>query len=232
MTAYNLLNKLLFLSIAILAGCECVPSIVSPEIKEPTEFANVKFINSVPDCDSVNVWESDREVLTNLNFDSATADYKKISSGLPNIRLANAKDSSIFYNAILDFVKDNKYTLVAYGSRRRYNVLLLNDKISDYNQSNAYIRFINTSPDSPALKFVISSYPINPVLTFKSFTNYSAIPIGSYNLSIVDIATNSELLNLKNLEFKQGSTYTLVLKGFVQTGKSKKLQCVVVEGKN
>lgn len=218
-----------FVCMLMLVSCECIPSIVSPEIKEPTEFASVNFINAIPDYDSIDVWEGNRSVLSDIDYNNPLPDYKKITSGRPNIRMQSSTDLSIFYNSMLDFEKDKKYSVIAYGTKRRYNILMMSEIIANYNQSNAYIRFINVSPDSPVVRFDISSYPINPVLSFKSFTDYNAIPIGSFSISAVDTASKKELIKINNVDLKSGKVYKVILEGFSQQDAPKKLQFKIVE---
>jgi hypothetical protein len=219
----------IFSGLLIFSACECVPGIDTPKIIEPVDFSNVLFINAMPDVDMVDVWSTDHLVLGNLSYDNNQNIYKKIGAGSSNIKFILQKDSTIIFNSSTELIKNGNYTFIGFGRKTRIKGMLMSDSIDSYTPNNAYVRFAHVSDDAPAVKFVINSYPINPSLSYNSYTSIYPIPTGIYSLSVNDTLTNSTLTTKDSIEIKAGSLYNLILRGHYTGSQTRKLECIVVE---
>jgi Domain of unknown function (DUF4397) len=226
---FPILYFIFFFSSLLFYGCECVPGIDTPKVIEPVDFANVLFINAMPDVDVVDVWSTDHLVLGNLSYDNNQNIYKKIGAGSSNIKFIVQKDSSIIFNSTTELQKDENYTFIGYGRNDRIKGMLMSDSIDSYSANNAYIRFAHVSDDAPAVKFIISSYPINPALDYGLYSGIYPVPIGKYSISVNDTLTNSTLAKIDTLDIKAGSLYNLILRGHFTGSQTRKLECIIIE---
>ncbi|MCL5991418.1 MAG: DUF4397 domain-containing protein [Bacteroidetes bacterium] len=220
---------LLLFSTLFLVSCECVTKLDTPKVVEPTDFAKVMFINSMPEIDSVDICSVDKIISRNILYDSASVEYKVIASGLTSIRVQSYKDSTIYFNTMLDLTKDAYYTFFAYGTKSRTNGLLINDSIGKAVPTNAYVRFVHLSQDAPEIVFAFGSYQINQPLKYKSYTKFMPIPTGIFTLIINDSGDGSEIIKVENYNFKPGKYYNLLLKGYYKQPNSRKLTCEIIE---
>jgi len=226
---FKLFLIVLYLPLFFLISCECVTKIDTPKVIEPTDFANVMFINAIPEIDSVDICTADKIISRNLRYDSASVEYKVIASGISSIRIQSNKDSSIYYNTMLELKKDEHYTFFAYGTRNRVNGLLISDSIGQVVPTNAYVRFVHLSKDAPEVVFAFDSYQINQPVKYKSYTKFMPIPTGVFTLIINDSGNGSEITKVENYNFKPGKYYNLLLKGFYIQPNSRQLKCDIIE---
>ncbi|TAL68714.1 MAG: DUF4397 domain-containing protein [Bacteroidetes bacterium] len=213
----------------LLVSCECVPDINTPKVIIPTDFGNVKFINAITDMDSVDLCAGDEIISIKNMYDSADVRYKEIASGLASIRVQSSEDSAIYYNTMVELKKDAYYTFIAYGTKSRTNGLLLRDSIENPVPSNAYVRFIHLSPDSPEIIYSLGNLLFNQSVKYKSHTSFLPIPTGSFSLIIKDSGNGNEIKKIDNYDFKPGKFYDLILKGYYIQPNTKELTCQVIE---
>ncbi|MBI5325664.1 MAG: DUF4397 domain-containing protein, partial [Ignavibacteriae bacterium] len=202
---------LFILASFLIISCECVPDINTPKVITPTDFGNVMFINAISDLDSIDICSTDKLISRNLLYDSANVIYKSIASGISSIRVQSNKDSTIYFNTMVELVKDEFYTFFAYGTSSRTYGLLIKDSIKNTVPTNAYVRFIHLSPDAPEIDFAFDSYQINQPVKYKSYTKFIPIPTGSFTLIITDSQNSNEITRVDNYNFKPGKFYNLLL---------------------
>ncbi|KOS06671.1 hypothetical protein AM493_11980 [Flavobacterium akiainvivens] len=86
----------------------------------------------------------------------------------------------------------------------------------DYPAPNrAYVRFINLSPDAPAIDVVGVNATFAEDLEFKEATSFTEVPTGSYDLSYKNSETGEVLFSETAVNFYAGRIYTIYTKGYV-----------------
>lgn len=217
---------------AILIGCECVTDLDTEKIIDPKETAHALFIHAMPDQDGMNIKSNTIEVEKNLSYSSTDHKYRKVGSGIRNIKFLKSDGGTIKFNAIFNFVRDMDYTLVAYGFGSRIRSLVMKDSINDYNPANPYVRFVHVSSDAPDLKLHFKRQLSNEItLSYTKFTSLIEFPSGTYGL---DIFTKNDSLvySLSDINISEGYLYTLVVRGYFEPENNRKqLDCLVASVK-
>ncbi len=226
--------SIVIIAIAILTGCECVTNLDTEKIIDPKETALALFLHAMPDQDGMTIKSNSIEVEKNLSYFQTSYKYRKVGSGIRNIKFLKSDGNSntgnvIKFNGIFNFKKDINYTMVAYGFGSRVRSLLMKDSINGYNPKNPYVRFVHVSSDAPELKLKFKRQLTNEItLSYTKFTSLIEFPSGAYGL---DIFTKSDSLvySLNDINISEGNLYTIVIRGYFKTGgdSGKPLDCLV-----
>jgi len=109
------------------------------------------------------------------------------------------------------------YSLFIGGTKESLTSLLIEDDLTKPVEGKAKLRFVNLSPDAPALDFSINQ---NTILAsnkkFNEYTSFQEIEAGSYNATIKSHSGTSINIPI-DLELEDGKIYTIWTKGFINT---------------
>ncbi len=221
-----------FLLLLVMWGfnaCECVPDINTPKEIKPDQFSNVMFINSNSDFDLLKFKTEAGDFSANVYYLEENYSYQSIIPGIVNIKIATAKDSLLF-NSVMDLKRAFPYTFFAFGTSDRMQGFLLTDTINNYASNNSYFRCINLANFSPYIMFkIIGSYSIPTIRPFKTASNFYPTYSGIYNIEIRNATNDSLMLYEKNIEFKAGRAYSLLLRGYFHGMGHQELNLKVIE---
>lgn len=136
-------------------------------------------------------------------------------------RLARVYEKNNFITPLheveLKLISGNYYSLFIGGTKESLTSLIIEDDLTKPLEGKARIRFVNLSPDAPALDFDITE---NTTLAsdkkFNEYTSFQEVDAGSYEASIKSHSGNS--INLPvDLELEDGKIYTIWAKGLINT---------------
>jgi hypothetical protein len=185
--------------------------------------AYVSFIQASPDAPALDFYLNTSKVNSiPINF-SNTVDYIKAYTG---VRTANFYAAGTMNKIFSDTVQLNPnvgYSLFLVNTVAHPAVVLLTDSISKPATGNASIRFVNVSPDAPAVDLAIKDS--TALISNKAFKGYSQfMPIkGSktYTFEVRQHGTNTVLATLTGAQLNTGSIYTVWFRGLVNTTTDK-----------
>jgi len=114
-------------------------------------------------------------------------------------------------------MQGNYYSLFISGKKDALNSLMVADDLSPTTPGNAKIRFINLSPDAPALDFKINDDNIVASnKKFKEYTGFQELKAGDYN-AVIKSHTGNSANQPFDLKVEDGKIYTIWAKGLVNT---------------
>ncbi len=220
---------LLTFVISGINSCECVPDINTPKEIKPDQYSNVMFINSNPDFDLLKFATEAGNFSADVYYLAEDYDYQSIIPGIVNIQILAGKDSLLF-NSVMDLKRAFPYTFFAFGTSDRMQGFVLTDTIDNYASNNSYFRCINLANYSPYIMFkIIGTYSIPTIRPYKTASNFFPTYSGVYNVEIRNAMTDSVLLYEKNIEFKPGYAYSLLLRGYYKGMGHQKMNLKVIE---
>ncbi len=210
--------------IMILAvSCECVPDISTKKVVEPSDAANVMFVNAIPEYKSVDI-EGKIAKYPNIKYDNAEYKYNLMFYGTNTVRFLNSENSNVLFNVFVELQKDFYYTFIGYGtgSPDRQKTLLVRDSIEHFTENNAYIRFINVWTNKEnELETPPASFGFSGNITFadtlktgSSGEFYEIQPGRIFNLMIRDSKTGENITMLDGIEARPGFIYNFILRGY------------------
>lgn len=206
----------LFLSAAFaftaLTGCD----------KDDDEVAkaNVMVVHASPNAPAVDVRVNDAVVRSNLAYPSNTG-YLQANAGATNLKVSPAGTTTYVINANVTLDAMKNYSVFALDSVSKIKAAVVMDDLTAPASGKAHVRFFHLSPNAPAVDIAVASGPVlfpNRMFndqTNASYTAFTPVNAGTYNLQVKLAGTSTVVLDLPNISLASGKIYTVFAKGFV-----------------
>ena len=211
------------ITMILAVSCECVPNLETKKVVEPSDAANVMFVNALPEYRSVDI-EGKIAKYPNISYDNAEYKYNLMLHGTNTVRFLNSDDGSVLFNVFVELHKDFYYTFIGYGtgSPDRQKTLLVRDSIEHFTADFAYIRFINVwSNKENDIETPPAGFEFSGETTFADTLNtgaaggfYEIQPGKIFNLMIRDSKTGENITMLDGIEARAGFIYNFILRGY------------------
>jgi|GEM_PF-5908293 len=243
----------LLLTLAILTmGCECPTNIDDSTVIKPTVYANMLFINAMPEqnLNQLFVLSTSKVVerVDTIYYDSLRLftpyylDYLplgiKIAGKKNTLKLAKTERNAlgdtikILFNSVLSIDKDSHYTFIAYGAEESVQSILLKDDLSNPKPENTYIRCINVSPDAPIMYLTITTegYSRSFSLASGNASEIANSPSGDYTLTLTSGDSSIKNLNISNVKFSKGKINNVIFRGAFKGTSVNPREVIIVTG--
>jgi hypothetical protein len=180
-----------------------------------TATSRINIINLVPDGSSINYYSNGtRQNNYKLGYALASGYLSLIAGG----QTAAVKDT--LYNTLftmpVTLKADSAYTLLVTGqaSKQAVTGILLNDNVASV-IGKAKARFINASPNAPALDVYLNSLLMGNK-AYKSVSTFTLVDTGKVTIKINVAGTGTNILTA-NLTLTTSGVYTLFTYGLYNT---------------
>jgi len=202
------------LGVLTLLWCSCAKTPI--EINTSPPATSIKFIQASPDEPPVDL------LLNSVRFGSSSFTYGQ-NSGYVNIN--TGIDAASFNNDIngkailadtLNFKASAIYSLFLANKPSQPEVVLLTDTLNPPAAGNSSIRFINLSPDAPAVDLVIKGGAVLVAnRSYKGYSSFAPIQGGVYTLEVHQAGKATVLASTYAFKLQTGSIYTVWFHGLV-----------------
>lgn len=188
--------------------------------REPIEVVDMSFLtitNTSPTLGTFNLYLNQNKVNNGAIPFGGTINYFQIKSAAYSAKLTTENNTESLLTKEFNFEKDKIYSMFIIGKGANLDYLVINDDIRTLSVEKAYIRFINLSPDAPALSLVAKdSAAVVSDKTYKSASAFVEINPKVYTLEIKDKVTGATInKELTNVDIKKGKFYTVISKGLL-----------------
>ncbi len=196
---------------------ESVPKTVSVGKSQIRFFHGTKDISGTVDIKIQN--DDEIKTIQGLSFGSAS-EYIELKSGRNNIIITTSGTNHIILT-VVSFLESAKiYTAILSGARdggetEKIDLNFINDGDSraqvlfNYGEGEATIRFLNGSPDSPNLDFLIDDFKLVTDQSFKLSSALLKVKAGSRNVKIMEAGGISPLFS-GSFNFELDKSYMVV----------------------
>lgn len=210
----NTLMACSLLTIGTVLFSACSKNTATPE--DPN-IANVTVINTSPTLATFNVYmDGNRINPAALPFGGAMP-YFQLVGGDHSFKFTTASSTESIITKKFTFAQQKIYSLIVVDKADKLDLLLLEDAIVTPATDKARIRFINLSPDAPALDLVVKD--ATTVLigdkAYKAASAFIDIEPKTYSFQIKDKATSAVKATIADTEIKAGRTYTIISRGLL-----------------
>ena len=201
---------LMFLGVTLVLSCK-KPTVVEPNI------SYLSITNASPTLGTYNVYLDQKKVKDAALPFGGTIPYFQLSSSTYKAMLTTETGTENLLSKDLVLEKENIYSLFIVGKGANLDYLLLNDDVRSLSVEKAYIRFINLTPDAPALSLVAKdSAAIVSDKSYKAASGFVEINPKKYTLEIKDRLTSPTInKELTNIDIRKGKFYTVISKGLI-----------------
>lgn len=184
----------------------------------PPPVAYVAFFQASPDEQPLDLFFNNNKVNQLPLHYGDGIDYFQAYPGLRTVNLYNSGGTIVFSDTVR-LTPNIAYSLFMVNTAAHPGLFLVTDSISRPATGKATLRFINVSPDAPAVDLAIKDSAA--FVTNKAFKGFSSfIPKNGgqiYNFEIRQHGTNTVLATLNSVTLNNGLVYTVWLHGLANT---------------
>ena len=189
------------------------------------DTAALTVINASPDAPALDFYlDANKGNAYAFGYGSGI-DYVAAYAGHRTATFTIGGTQTSYKSDTLTLGKNKYYSLFLTNTVGHEQLLLLSDTIARPDGTKAGIRFINLSPDAPAVDLAIKSGDV--LVANKSFKGYSKfLPINGttkYTFEIRQTGTATVLATIENVTLNSNALYTVSLQGLVSATDVKKL---------
>ena len=152
--------------------------------------------------------------------------YYNLYSGTSKITVTKKGSQTALAAESFNFTPERGYSLFVIGKVDSLKFLMVKDSVSLPAAGKANVRFVNASPDAPALNLAVGTAAIDLVTdkAYKQYSEFTTIDAATkVTFTAKNKATGAVEATLPDVEIKSGLTYTIWVKGLKAATDSTKL---------
>lgn len=221
----KLYHYLIYMMSAILClwgslGCDDDDGII-----DPGDASSFLFANASPGGVTVDVLVDNDVVVSDLAFPNNT-DYIEVEDGTRNLQIRlNGTDTTIVDTTVV-VAANGDHSIFLADTGAAMSVLIVEDDLSDPAGDNAKVRFINLTPDAPAVDVAtVDTTDTDTTATsdttvvfqdvaFKEATDFVSLASGTYDFQ-VRLANGIDTILEIDVSLESGNIVTIFTRGFL-----------------
>jgi hypothetical protein len=177
--------------------------------------AYVSLYQASPDAPELNII-LDEKVINDGRFGyTDRTGYLRFFAGNRTLQVGPAGANNVVADTTMKFEDGKAYSVFVVNTYNKAELLVLDDDVNPPAAGKAKVRFLNLSPDAPAVDLQVSDSgsPIATDVTFKEKTAFNDIDAGKYSFQVRS-SSGDVSLSLPNVVFLDGWSYTIIVRGF------------------
>ena len=182
----------------------------------PPPVALVSFFQASPDQPALDLYFNSNKVNWNpINYGYGVG-YFRAYTGQRTVNLYVTGVMSKVYSDTTTLKQDSVYSLFLANSTAHPELFRLNDTINQPPANMASIRFVDLSPDAPAVDLALNDSVKVSNRSYKGFSSF--IPVTGdklYTINVLQKGTSTVLATLPGITLNARSVYTIILSGLV-----------------
>ncbi len=190
--------------------------------EEPTEAPDasyIRFVNASPTLGTYNIFFNDKKVNTAAIPFGGTVSYGLYTAGSHTVKYTTATNATAILTKQITLGASQIQTAYLIDKDANLDVLLVVDDASVTSTTKAFVKFINLSPDAPALNLdVKAGANLVKDRTYKTGSAFIQVDPKTYDFDIKDAATGAVKTTLTGIEMTAGRYYTIISKGMLVPG--------------
>jgi hypothetical protein len=204
-------SALLVFTIIALSSCK-------KQQVDTSTYAAITFFNASPSFSTYDIYLNDSRInSTAIPFGGAISYSQRVSGNYTVKYTISGRPESALTKSI-SLSPNTYYSYFLINTSSNLDGLLVTDDLSATSTTNAYVRFINLSPDSPAQDLVINGgATITTSKAYKAVSTYSSLAAGKYTFDIKETG-GAVKASLTDVTLSAGAYYTIISKGLKTPG--------------
>ena len=208
----RLFSFLLIFSIVILGSCK------KKEVDAP-DASYIRFVNASPTFGTYNIYLDDKMLNTLAIPFGGTVSYSPFIFGQHTVKYTTATNSQAVFTKNITLLGNKIHSLYLVDVAGKMDALLVIDDASATSKTKAFVKFINLSPDAPALSLDIAGGAnLFTNKTYKMGTDFVEVDPKNYAFNIKDFASGAIKATLTDIDFAAGRYYTIIARGMLNPG--------------
>jgi len=151
-------------------------------------------------------------------------DYFRAYAGKRTAAFTKSGGGGVVFSDTLTLKQNFAYTLCLVNKPATPGFLVLTDAITQPASGSANLRFVNLSPDAPAVDLAVKDGAVLVANKgFKGFSDFASITGKNYTFEIRQAGTSTVLATVTNVSINSGYVYTIYLRGLAGATDGTKL---------
>lgn len=187
--------------------------------KEETDtnvYSALSIYNASPTPATYDVFLDDAKINTAaLPLGGNMAYFQKVT-GSYTVKFAVAGRTESLFSKTIALPASTYSTYFLLGKPNAFEGLLITDDLSGTSTTNGFVRFVNISPDAPALDLVVrNGSVITTNKAYKATSGFSQLAAGTYTFDIKNTTTGAVIASVENVIIGISGYYNVIVRGLV-----------------
>lgn len=195
----------------ILPEINIVPDVKDveiPIIAGITLYSYLNFFNALVSVPAIDIYVNGKKVVSDLKYEEFTEFYV-VFPGYYRIQIFESGQTKDEYSStIINLIGYRVYTVTISGLKDHACLLLVNDCIYPIPEGDAYLRFVQISPNAPLLKVYFDGDLILTELDFREITRYLSTKANVHDITFKDYISDTVILEVHDLNMENETAYT------------------------
>lgn len=207
---------LLLVAISVLGIASCKKA--AEPIKTPISY--LRIINASPTLGTFDVYINTQKVNSAAIPFGGTIKYVQPTAGQCDLKFTIANDIDALLTKSVTLTANSAYSYYLIDKGATLNGLLITDVMPTTATEKAYVKFINLSPDAPALSLnVLGGASLATSKTYKTTSEFIAVDVKTQSFEIKD-AAGIVKATLIDEPIQGGRYYTIIARGYLNPGNN------------
>lgn len=186
---------------------------VIPIIPGITMLGYIRFLNASPGEQNVDIYVNGKRVAESLLYRNFT-EYMKVFPGWYRIAVYPAGTRRVPLTVTVLQIQANDIATVAVkGLQGDISTQTINDSRRWVGRNNAYVRFVQLSPNAPVMDAYWDDALVLAELEYGDVSRYLQTAAGSHNLKMRDSLSGANLVESPDVTVKNGKAYSIYIVG-------------------
>jgi hypothetical protein len=204
-------------AIIMLCAFSLLFNACSKDEPEAAAISGLMVVNASPGLGTFNFYAGANKVNSAALPFLGTVPYFQIAPGATTIKFTNASSIESLLTKTVTLEAEKPYSFFLINDVPQLDGILLKDDLSPTSTDKAFIRFINLSPNAPALDLVQTG---GSVLisdkSFKAASDFVLADAKAYSFELKNKATGEIVATLKDIKLIAGKMYTIAACGLIK----------------
>lgn len=207
---------LLLISTSLLAITSCK----KPQETTTPAISYLRIINASPTLGTFDVYVNTQKANTAALPFGGTIKYIRSSVSQWDLKFTIANDLDAVFTKSLTLNADVAYSYYLIGKGANLDGLLITDVMPTTATEKAYVKFINLSPDAPALSLnIVGGASLASNKAYKATSDFIAVDVKTQSFEIKDGAGIVKA-TLLDEPIQGGRYYTIIARGYLTPGNN------------
>jgi hypothetical protein len=205
-----------FTLILVLCGVLALQSCKKESSNTIAGGTYLSVVNASPLLATYNVYLNDSQANAAALPFGGVISYLQLTAGDYTAKITSASSVESLLTKKVSLAENSVYSLFLISDNNALDGLLVTDAINAATDK-AFIRFINLSPDAPALDMAVKGSTTNIVnnQSFKSASAFTSIDPNTYTFDLKENIGGTVRTSLPSVVLTAGVYYTVISRGFL-----------------
>lgn len=181
---------------------------------EPVPLGYVSIYHASPDAPPLDISVDDRRVNSQPFGYSDYSGYLNFYTGSRKVKFSSVNATNALIDTVFNIADGKAYSIFVINRLANIETLVVQDSAASPATGKAMIRFVQLSPDAPAVDIADVSGSLFTNTAFKQATPFREVDAKMYSFNVKSAATGEVLLTAKDVNIREGRFYTIVTRGF------------------